>query len=70
MSDVEAVLALAFLASNVFWAWNSHVLMNKLMSRNYLDYKVADLQKAEKPKKINATADVYDDMGPLSDFVS
>lgn len=40
------LVGVLFMGSTVFWAWHSHLLVNKLMSRNYFDFT-----EASKPKQ-------------------
>jgi len=42
------VLALLFTLSNVFWAVVVFKLMNRLMSRNYYEFKVAETLEKKK----------------------
>jgi hypothetical protein len=70
MNETEIVLASVFLLSNVFWAYQCQSLINKLMSRNYHEFKVADLQKTEKEKKIKRDPSFNtDEMGQLDELM-
>lgn len=69
MSETEfALLSLGVLliASNWFWAWSTHSLINKLMSRNYSEFKAASVT-TEKPKDKIKTVDygAVDDMAGI-----
>lgn len=71
--DVVATLAILLLASNAFWAWQTHRLVNKLMSRNYFEFKEAGLS-AEKlkgkiktqPQEVQALT--HDELGAVSEL--
>lgn len=70
MTGVELLLAGVLVLTNVFWATQCQVLLNKLMSRNYNEFKVADLQGKEKPKKIEKQGfPALDDMGQLTELM-
>lgn len=64
-----AIIVLLF-ASNAFWAWNTHRLINKLMSRNYFEFKDATLKSEEKPKTIVRHHDDTEDFGALSELTT
>lgn len=72
MNDVDALLGVLLLFSNIFWAWNTQRLINKLMSRNYFEFKEADLKTDKKPKTMGAQPDFapVDDMGQLSELMT
>lgn len=40
------IMGVLLLAISAFWAWHTHLLINKLMSRNYVEFT-----EATKPKK-------------------
>jgi len=46
------VLGVCLIASNAFWAWNTQKLINKLMSRNYQEFKIADVTTDKREDKI------------------
>lgn len=56
--------------SNAFWAWNTHKLLNKLMSRNYFEFKDVALKSEEKPKTILRHHDDIEDFGALSELTN
>ena len=39
--SIPAVLTLLLLATNIYWGYVNHKLIDKLMSRNYHEYQVA-----------------------------
>lgn len=49
MEQTNAWLVGLLAMSNLYWAWQVHGLINKLMSRNYFEFKEAQLS-AEKKK--------------------
>ena len=72
MTDAQfslIVIAIIAVASNIFWAWNSHTLINKLMSRNFYEYKEASVT-TDKPKTKNKVVpDLFvDDLGSMSEY--
>ena len=67
MIEAIFVLSALLIASNVYWAWHSHVLINKLMSRNYFEFKEASVTTEKVKKKIEPSA-LYDDMGSMTEF--
>ena len=74
MTDSQFALfafGLVLVFTNCFWAWHTHVLINKLMSRNYFEFKEADI-KTEKPKKVvqNPESDIYDDYGAVREILN
>lgn len=66
--QVASVLAVLLLASNAFWAYTVHKLINKLMSRNYFEFKDAELKTEEKPKTIKVPVEDHEDFGGLSEL--
>ena len=70
MTGIEILLAVVLLLTNAYWAYQVQTLLNKLMSRNYHEFKVADLQKNEKTQKIKKdTSFNVDDMGQLQELM-
>lgn len=66
---VEAVLAALLVITNVFWVLNTHKLLNKLMSRTYLEYQEAQLKpKENKGTMGNVNQDAMEDFGSLSEL--
>lgn len=57
------IFGIVLISSNAFWAWNTHKLINKLMSRNYQEFKIADVTSDKPDKKIN-----IGDIGALDDM--
>lgn len=52
MADAHfIILAMLFTLSNVFWAVVVFKLMNRLMSRNYYEFKVAETLNEKKQTK-------------------
>lgn len=68
--DAVSVLLGLLIASNAYWAWNCHKLINKLMSRNYFEFKDATLKTDEKPKTIKMASDDTEDFGALSEVIN
>jgi len=64
----ELVLAGLLVLTNVFWVLNTHKLLNKLMSRNYFEFKSAELKPDEKQDTIKLQADEVEDFGALSEL--
>lgn len=70
----ELVLGIVLLLTNAFWAWQTQRLINKLMSRNYFEFKEAELSADKlKGKLINSAheaAVVFDDshMGSVKEI--
>lgn len=61
-------LAVLLLASNAFWAWQVHRLVNKLMSRNYFEFKEAG-KPAEKEKvNVQKFVEHPEDYGGISEL--
>lgn len=52
------ILGVLLLAISAFWAWHTHLLINKLMSRNYFEFKEASNTQ---PKKTVAQGAVFQD---------
>lgn len=62
-------ISILFVASNVYWAWHSQTLVNKLMSRNFFDYQVASVT-TDKPKATVKKNDfAIDDMSSMNEFM-
>jgi hypothetical protein len=64
----EVILAVLLVGSNVFWAFCTHRLINKLMSRSYFEFKQAELKSDEKPSTIKLPADDIEDFGALAEL--
>ncbi len=69
MSVSEMVLVGLLVGSNVFWAINSHKLLNKLMSRNYFEFNQAQLKSEKNADKIVLPPDETEDFGSLSELI-
>lgn len=68
MNDLALItLSLLLITSNAYWAWQTHVLINKLMSRNYYEFKEASVT-TEKPKKKIIADPFMDDLSSMSEF--
>ena len=63
------VVGVLFIGSNIFWAWQTQTLINKLMSRNYFEFKEATLRADKKPKTMTEQQFV-DDMGAVNEIFS
>lgn len=61
-------LGVLLIASNVYWAWSTHALINKLMSRNFFEYQEARVTTDKAKKKVNTVPFAVDDMGSMSEF--
>ncbi len=57
-------LAILFTLSNVFWAVVSFKLINRLMSRNFYEYKVADGVGADAKVKAKKNTDYGNQIPP------
>lgn len=66
--EVSEILAFLLIASNVFWAWVTNKLVNKLMSRNYFEFKQADVPPVVSQKTIKLTQDETEDYGGLAEL--
>ncbi len=67
----DQMLGIVLLLTNAFWAWNTHRLINKLMSRNYFEVKQAGLQPEEKPKPLfQVPPDESEDYGAISELTN
>jgi hypothetical protein len=64
----ELLLVGLLVGSNVFWMLNTHKLINKLMSRNYFEFKSAELKPDEKSDTIKLQPDEIEDFGALSEL--
>lgn len=65
---IIALLVTMLVAQQAFYLWTIQRLVNKLMSRNFFEYRQAETGTQSMPK-INIGNDVPDeDMGVLSDF--
>jgi hypothetical protein len=65
---VIVILAALCLAQQVFYTWTIHRFVNKLMSRNFFEYRQAEVGMQSQPK-IQVGDDTPDeDFGRLSDF--
>lgn len=49
MENMTYVLLAIIILQQIFFFWNQHKLVNKIMSRTFYDYKLA-CNKTEKPK--------------------
>ena len=68
MSVSEIILSGLLIFTNCFWVINTHKLINKLMSRNYFEFKSAQLKSDEKSDTIKMPADDFEDFGALSEL--
>lgn len=62
------ILAALLVVQQLFWAIQTHRLMNKLMSRNYHEYKQTEQAFEAKPKAIVAQEEDLEDLGVLEGF--
>ncbi len=68
MNDLALIIvSILLIASNAYWAWQTQVLINKLMSRNYYEFKEASVT-TEKPRKKIVTDPFVDDLSSMSEF--
>ena len=67
---MEYLLGGLLLISNIYWAFVNHKLVNKLMSRNYADYQVANTITDKKDVKVKEPIDDFhpEDLGNLTQF--
>lgn len=62
-------MGVTLIVSNLFWAWQLHRAINKLMSRNYAEYHQLNNPAPETAKEIKLhVPDIYQEMGVLSGF--
>lgn len=62
-------LFLLLVLTNAFWAWQVHRLVNKLMSRNYFEFKDAESPVVEKKQfKAEKAIDDSEDYGGISEL--
>lgn len=55
--------------TNAFWAWQVHRLLNKLMSRNYGEYKASSTIEPKKDHTLTMQEPSYpDDLGTLREL--
>lgn len=68
MNETLIALAIFTIAREVYFQYTINKLINKLMSRNYLDYEMSQsAPNRTKPKpSVKATASVDEDLGVLS----
>lgn len=52
MSSTEIVMSLLFVLSNVFWAFITHKLLNKIMSRTFWEYKESQVMPKARAKTV------------------
>lgn len=59
--QVLVLFSLLFILTNCFWAYTCHILVNKLMSRNYGEVVMADKYKRQKDRarETNEVIDNY-----------
>lgn len=63
---MEYLLGGLLIVSNLYWAFVNHKLVNKLMSRNYSDYQVANTITEKKSDKVEMPNDFHpEDLGNL-----
>lgn len=67
MSDL-AVIGILLLLSNVFWAVTCHRLINKVMSRDFTEFRTAELKKELPQKRDVKPVHLVDDMAPMESF--
>ncbi len=63
------VVGVLFMGLNVFWAWHSQKLVDKLMSRNYYEYKEASLSEPKSQRKPQETW-VPTDYSPVEEILN
>lgn len=61
-------LFVLLIGTNVFWAWQVHRLVNKLMSRNYFEFKEADKPREKVEPKVQQAIDDSEDYGGISEL--
>lgn len=62
-------LAVLFLVMNIFWAIVCHKLINKLMSKNYYEYKVSETISDKKERKRENRLEA-EDFGSLHEILA
>jgi hypothetical protein len=64
---VEIMLAALLVVTNILWAINTHRLINKLMSRSFIEYREA-FKEPVKVKQKEMPND-FEDFGSLSEVM-
>lgn len=67
MTELTLMAAL-LVVTNVLWAVNTHRLINKLMSRSFIEYREALKEPVKMPSKPVQETD-YEDFGSLSEIL-
>ena len=55
------LLSVLIVASNTFWAWVTYSLLNRLMSRTYIEYAQGKQEEKRKPQTLQSQQDVVVD---------
>jgi len=63
------VLAGVLVFQQIFFLFQIQRLLNKLMSRHYYDYKVAEVIKPFQPQQQKPIEEMQEDMGALQDLI-
>ena len=68
MNPELILISLLLVVSNLYWMRHSQRLVDKLMSRDFYEYKTAETKKqVERPVK--KAEIIPENMGPLQDFI-
>lgn len=59
--SLEFILCGVIIAQHAFYSWQMNKMVNKIMSRSFYDYKVAESVKKQEPDKIK----INDDLGEV-----
>jgi hypothetical protein len=66
---IEIGLLVLVMFQQVYWTWHCHKLVNKLMSRDFYEYKQALKVSNKQDIKIQTPIDLPEDLRPLQEFV-
>jgi hypothetical protein len=66
---VLGTLSFLLVVSNIFWAAHSQRLVNKLMSRDYFEYKSSLVHKKHKRAEKKEDIGPVEDLGPLHEVL-
>lgn len=68
---LEGTLCVLLVLTNIFWAWITHKLVNKLMSRNYGEYQEFARIQPRKENNLKPPEGFYpEDLGALHELQS
>jgi len=67
--NIELVVISSLLVlTNLYWMYHSQKLVDKIMSRDFTEYRTAEIKEpVKRPEKVQQG--VPENLGPLQDFV-